>query len=165
MKYLAFSLESAYMFGPLAGQIFISLSREDFYRRTLEYLQPVLCNIRCNFVFSPPLVKSLCNSGKIEDLSSVNRRFASRDSAGAIKNNWPCHPLPLVVEGSTMPNIHALNRYCERHSWMKYLRALNVNQPLTIPSIQRLRITQRCRHFTLAFCLVHQCIADFVVEK
>ena len=43
------------------------------------------------------------------------------DSPRPVKKHWSSHPLSLVMEDSMISNIHSLPRYCERHSWGRYI--------------------------------------------
>ena len=77
------------------------------YRHALEYVQQD--RAKCDaFVLSSPLVKPLNIFEKMECLSLVDTSFASRDSPRPVLLFWPCHPLPLVMGVTTIPNIHSL---------------------------------------------------------
>ena len=60
-------------------------------------------------IFSSPLGKSLNIIKKNDDLPYWSIRVSLPDTArDRLKRNWPCHPLLLVMEVSTVPNIHPL---------------------------------------------------------
>ena len=79
---------------------------------------------------SPPLGKRMNIIEKVEGLSLVDASFAPRDSPRPLKKNWLCHPPPVVMGVSMIPNIHPLTGYCERHSWGRKIRGFNVNQSM-----------------------------------
>ena len=77
------------------------------------------------FIFSPPLGKSLNTIENFEGLSLVDTTFAPRDSPKPLKKNCPCYPvtlflpLTLVMGVSMIPNINSFTRYYERLSWRR----------------------------------------------
>ena len=83
------------------------------------------------FFFSPPLGKSLNIVETIEGLSLVDTSFAPRDSAKPVFFFFlPCHPLPLLMRVTMIPNIHSLTRYCQRYSWAREFVFCYLNQPV-----------------------------------
>ena len=51
-------------------------------------------------------------------------RFSPGDSPRLLYFCVGSHPLPLVMGGSMIPNIHPLTRYCDWHSWGENFRLL-----------------------------------------
>ena len=83
--------------------------------------------------FSPPLGKSLNTIEEYEGLSLIDTSFAPPRGSPRPLKYCPCHPLPLVMGVSMIPNIHPLTGYCKRHSPGREFRYSYVNQPGRAP--------------------------------